>query len=89
MTLTIELTPAQERRLRALAAKKGTGEAETARQMLEDSLNLAPEEAPVKRIEDLVGYGFLAHLRNPSEELASEEFARRKQEEIALEERDW
>lgn len=83
MTLMIDLTPALEKRLRAVAAKRGKGETETAREMLVQSLERAEAEPP-HAAKVLTGYGFLAGKPG-----SSEEFALEKQREIALEERDW
>lgn len=85
MILTIELTPEEEARLRALAEAKGTNEEETARKMLSESLShVQIGQAYLGSASTLPGYGKYADRMS-----SSEEFARRKQEEIALEERDW
>lgn len=97
MTLTIDLTPAEEARLQVVAREKGVALNECARQLLTEQLpdltaNGADAEAPQRTTPDKGGirppqkrpsaFGKYAFVAG-----GSEEFAKEKQAEIEYEDR--
>ena len=84
MALTIQLTPIEDKRLRAAAQRKGIAPAELAHQLLSKHLSSQePEtEAAKPAPKQLRGYEMFAHLPG-----GSEEFALEKQQEIEREEK--
>ncbi|MDQ3814877.1 MAG: hypothetical protein M3347_13115 [Armatimonadota bacterium] len=87
MTLTIEITPPLESRLQEEATRRGLPAPEYARRLLEDLLLSAPiaDEQEAERLAAIdAAMGALAHTHT-----SADEFCRRKQEEIDLEEQEY
>ena len=90
MTLTLDLSEELESRLRTVARAQGTDEAEAARKLLDSALPPAVEPITFKKIGKRIGAergsarGEFAHIAT-----SSDDFSRRKQEEIQQEEAAW
>ncbi len=83
MTLTIELSPEQEARLKAEATRNGLPMQEYAlRRLLGDPTEAKADKATAEQRREPTGRGKLAHLK-----WSSEQFAQEKQQEIAREDR--
>lgn len=83
MALTIELTPEEEARLRALASEKGTDEQTALRGLLVDPTQPPLQEHGTGK-RSLVGFGILAGVGG-----SVKDFLREKHAELAREEQDW
>ncbi len=82
MTVTVELSPEEEASLRPRAESAGVSESEFVRSLINGGVGRRKGTGVRKASGSSRGYGKYAYVKT-----SSEEFARRKEAEIALEDR--